>query len=196
VPNKQLTKVYLPEGEFYDFFNDEKVLQTGETIIELTKDKLPVFVKAGAILPMQSIVQHTAQTTDILEIHLYYGQHKTSFEYYEDDGQTYQYQNGGFYKRVLVYNPHQHSFTLEGKEGSYTSKYKTVRLYLHGFDVKTLKLAINGQTQTLAAADYRFVEPISNFDPWLKEIDNSKTIKDLPFIEFEHADNEVIIKLI
>lgn len=196
VPNKQLTKVYLPQGEFYDFFNDEKVLQTGETIIELTKDKLPVFVKAGAILPMQATVQHTSQTTDILEIHLYYGQHETSFEYYEDDGQTYQYQNGGFYKRSLVYNPHQHSFTLGKKEGSYTSKYKTVRLFVHCFETDILKPSINGQAQTLSATDYRFVEPISNFDPWFKEIDSSKTIKDLPFIEFEHADNEVIINLI
>ena len=195
VPNKQLTKVYLPQGEFYDFFNDEKVLQTGETIVELTKDKLPVFVKAGAILPMQATVQHTNQVTDILEIHLYYGQHETSFEYYEDGGQTYQYLNGEYYKRVFAYNPHQHSFTLKPKEGNYTSKYKTVCLYMHCFEAATLKPSVNGQAQTLSATDYRFVEPISNFDPWFKEIDSSKTIKDLPFIEFENLDNEIVIKL-
>ena len=57
-------KLYLPEGDWYDFWTDDK--QTGKREMTRSVDlgTLPLFVRAGAILPLDPVRQYTAQATD------------------------------------------------------------------------------------------------------------------------------------
>ncbi len=67
---------------------------------------LPVFIKAGAIIPMQTPIEYTSQKGDgILELNIWFGKTKNNFTYYEDDGNTFKYQDGNYYKRNISWNP-------------------------------------------------------------------------------------------
>ncbi len=175
-----LHKAYLPEGTWYDFYNDKVYAGRQELILETPSDKLPVFVRSGAILPTQHAIANTKEKCDgVLELHVYNGETAQDFVYYEDDGATYAFEQGSFYKRVFTFKvgkSGKKKLKISEVEGSYISKFTSLKIYLHGFEKKGKK------TKT---ENYRFVEPISNFDPWDKVQDLSKTIVDLPYLEVD-----------
>ncbi|MDB5135392.1 MAG: yicI 1 [Mucilaginibacter sp.] len=160
--NKDYGKVYFPEGTWYDLYTGLKENGNQEKIIALKNDQLPVFVKGGSIIPMQSLIQSTAeQPTDTLLLHVYNGNTGNHFVYYEDDGKTFDYQKGEFYKRAITFDPVKRVITLDAAEGKYTSHFKYIRLILHGFapsiilksgsiDLKSQ----DGQFAYLSAANY------------------------------------------
>jgi len=128
-------KVYLPQGKWYRFSTGDAI-KGGDVIkADAPLADLPVFVKAGAIIPMQSIVQSTSEPGDgILELHIWDGPQTTEFVYYEDDGATYDYQKGAFYKRTITFNPVQRLVTLSAVVGAFVSRFKQVRLMIHHTD--------------------------------------------------------------
>ncbi|RYY31986.1 MAG: DUF5110 domain-containing protein, partial [Sphingobacteriaceae bacterium] len=130
-----MADIYLPQGEWYRLSTGEKY--TGSEVYNVTAPlaDLPVFAKAGAIIPMQSVVQSTNDKGDgILELHIWNGSEPTNFVYYEDDGVTYDNEQGVYHKRTISFNPEAKTITLSEVEGSYVSKFDKVKLMLHGFD--------------------------------------------------------------
>ena len=130
----QTADVYLPEGEWYRLSSDEKF--TGAQIINVPAPltDLPVFVKAGAIIPMQNVIQSTNEQGDgILLLHIWNGMKVNEFVYYEDDGISYNYESGAYYKRTIRFDPQKKEITLSVIEGGYPSKYSKIKLILHGF---------------------------------------------------------------
>lgn len=147
VPSTQkYSKVYLPEGTWYRLDTDQKFAGRQEVITTSTLDSLPVFVKEGAILPLQSTIQYTSQKgTDTLHLHMYATKGTSSYTYYEDDGETYQFKKGAFLKVAIQLNGATKELRWEKKEGSYPSKYKVIRLVFHGFDpIKSIPSAKQG----------------------------------------------------
>jgi alpha-glucosidase (family GH31 glycosyl hydrolase) len=83
--------VWLPKGEWYDFWDDTKII--GDKIIAYPAPigKLPLFVKAGSIIPMANYALSTAFiAADNVTFHVYPG-NDASFTLYEDDGITEYY---------------------------------------------------------------------------------------------------------
>jgi alpha-glucosidase (family GH31 glycosyl hydrolase) len=83
--------IWLPEGKWYDFWNDE--LLNGNRVIDYLAPtgKLPLFVKAGSIIPMVNYaLSISAISNDSLIIHVYPGK-DAAFELYEDDGVSENY---------------------------------------------------------------------------------------------------------
>jgi alpha-D-xyloside xylohydrolase len=90
-------EVYLPEGvEWYDFWTKEKY-QGGQTIKASAElSKIPVFVKAGSIIPMGPNLNHANETTsEPLELHIYPGK-TTETLFYQDSGDSYDYEKGEY----------------------------------------------------------------------------------------------------
>ncbi|MFZ0731208.1 MAG: TIM-barrel domain-containing protein [Candidatus Sulfotelmatobacter sp.] len=87
--------VYLPAGcDWYNFWTNER-LHGGRTIVaDAPIDVLPLFVKAGSIVPMGADVDSTQQTQKIASVRVYPGANG-SFSLFEDDGKTYAYEKGG-----------------------------------------------------------------------------------------------------
>ncbi|HZX28725.1 MAG TPA: TIM-barrel domain-containing protein, partial [Telluria sp.] len=86
--------VYLPAGaDWYDFWTNEK--HAGGRWIKAAApiDRIPVFVKAGSIVPLGAEIQSTATRQAIAEIRVYPGQ-DGAFTLYDDDGISYDYQKG------------------------------------------------------------------------------------------------------
>jgi alpha-D-xyloside xylohydrolase len=87
-------EVYLPAGtDWYNFWTNERV-KGGQTItVSAPIDTLPLFVRAGSILPMGAPVESTNETQALSEVRVYPGA-DGSFDVYSDDGTTYAYEKG------------------------------------------------------------------------------------------------------
>jgi len=84
--------VYLPAGNWF-VFGTNTVLTGGQTLqLQVGFDEIPVYIRAGSILPLAPLVQHTSELPGgPLELQIYPGQ-DASFTLVEDDGQTFDYQ--------------------------------------------------------------------------------------------------------
>ena len=86
--------VYLPAGaDWYNYWTNERV-KGGQTItVNAPIDTLPLFVKAGSILPLGEPVESTNEQQKIAKLRVYAGA-DANFELYQDDGTTYDYEQG------------------------------------------------------------------------------------------------------
>jgi alpha-glucosidase (family GH31 glycosyl hydrolase) len=88
--------VYLPEGRWYDFWTQARYDGPCGVTVDAPLDRLPLFVRAGAILPLGPVMPHTeARPLDEVTLLTYPGG-SAQFALYEDDGYTNAYQRGGF----------------------------------------------------------------------------------------------------
>jgi alpha-glucosidase len=128
-------KVYLPKGEWYRFQSGTCYQGDSTYGVDAALDDLPVFIRAGGIIPMQHVVQSTADKGDgILQIHVWNGTKETSFVYYEDDGNTYEFLKGQYYKRRIIFDAAGKKVVLARPEGSRASKYNRIEVVFHHFD--------------------------------------------------------------
>lgn len=87
-------KVYLPEGEWYDFWTNE-LYHGGQTYqIYAGMDRIPVFVKKGALLPYARPVEYITKDTCFDITVKCYGDECSEFILFEDDGWTFDYEKG------------------------------------------------------------------------------------------------------
>ncbi len=96
--------VYLPAGtDWYNFWTHAR-LHGGQTVmVEAPIDILPIFVRAGAILPMGSEVESTDQKQSVTTLQVYAGA-SGSFTLYADDGSTYAYEQGAVQTAQIKWN--------------------------------------------------------------------------------------------
>ena len=104
--------IYLPQGQWIDYW-DGRVVEVGadgkRIDQQVTLERLPVMVKAGAILPMYPTALYDGQVPkDVLTLDIYpYGH--SSFTLYEDDGESRQYQTGQFSTQTFTVDAPQNT---------------------------------------------------------------------------------------
>jgi alpha-glucosidase (family GH31 glycosyl hydrolase) len=86
--------VYLPAGtDWFNFWTSERV-KGGQTItVAAPIDTIPLFVRAGSIIPLGTMVESTHQAQTIEQVRVYPGA-DASFTLFSDDGTTYDYEKG------------------------------------------------------------------------------------------------------
>jgi alpha-D-xyloside xylohydrolase len=86
--------VYLPAGsDWYNFWTNEKLAGGRWVKVAAPIDQMPVFVKAGSIVPFGAEIQSTASKQAIAELRVYPGK-DGAFALYDDDGVSYDYEKG------------------------------------------------------------------------------------------------------
>lgn len=89
--------VYLPEGAWYDVWSDEAVRGPTSVEVEAPLERIPVFVRAGAVVPTGPTMHYVGERPrDPLTLHVYPpgGSEEHTSLLYEDDGHTYGFQEG------------------------------------------------------------------------------------------------------
>jgi alpha-glucosidase len=82
---------------------------------------------------------------------------------------------------------------LEQQEGSFDSHFKTLKIILHGFhDLKT-EVLVNGVKVKVKYEAMKYIEPISDFDPYHKPPKPPMLIENVPFVEIENSAEELIL---
>jgi alpha-D-xyloside xylohydrolase len=154
-------KVYLPKGcEWYNFWTNER--QKGGQYVNMPCpiDIMPVYVKAGSIIPFGPAVQYAAEKKwDNLEIRIYPGANG-EFTLYEDEGDNYNYENGAFTQIHFVWNDADRTLTIQAHEGAYKGMLKNRKFRILIVDENTPSgdkaankfnrtIRYNGKAQTL-----------------------------------------------
>lgn len=114
------TKVYLPAGTKWYDFESGKLFEGGQEIErEINIKSIPLYVKAGSILPIGPDVQYsTEKPWDDLEILIYAGA-DGKFCLYEDEFDNYNYENGAFSTIGFSWNDKSGKLTIDARKGSY-----------------------------------------------------------------------------
>jgi alpha-glucosidase len=162
--NKDFVKVYLPEGDWYDLYNGKKYAGNTEVVQECPVHRLPVFIKSGAILPLQPARANTTESTDLLTIHLYKDVNNNAFTYYEDDGATFDYQQEKFAKRMIEYKALLNKLILQKTEGKYSSPIKNLEIIFHGFE-NISSVSVNNTSHKVDVAKNSFFTGLEKCDP-------------------------------
>lgn len=105
--------VYLPEGDWYDYWTGE--LQSGgrEITRQVDLETLPLYVRTGAIVPHAPVRQYTAQPVDEPTTLRVYTGRDGEFRWYEDDGGSLEYLDGNFTWTRLAWNDADKQLTIE-----------------------------------------------------------------------------------
>jgi len=113
-------ELYLPKGtEWYDFWTGEKVTGGQSLSKESPIDIIPLYVKAGTILPIGPKVQYaTEKNWDNLEIRVYEGA-KGEFTLYEDENDNYNYEKGIFSTVVFSWDEAKKELTISDRKGTF-----------------------------------------------------------------------------
>lgn len=124
-------ETYLPQGaDWYDFWTNERVTG-GQTVRkDCPMDILPLYVRAGTIVPMGPVVQYATEKPEApYEIRIYPGA-DAKFAIYEDDNETYNYEQGQRATYDLVWNDAAKTLTVGARKGSFPGMVATRKLNL------------------------------------------------------------------
>lgn len=117
---KKSTNIYLPAGTvWYDYWTNEKHNGGQEITRETTIDLIPLYIRAGSIIPIGPKVQYaTEKAWDNLEVRVYSGANG-SFTLYEDEFDNYNYENGAYTEIPMNWNDNSKTLTIGARKGSY-----------------------------------------------------------------------------
>jgi alpha-glucosidase (family GH31 glycosyl hydrolase) len=113
-----MRKLYLPEGFWHDFWTGERIAGGREIERQVDLATIPLYVRAGAIIPMGPVKQFALQQSDApMRVDIYPGG-DCEYRFYEDDGVSFDYQNGQFTRTRFLWNNHLQECTVAIEPGS------------------------------------------------------------------------------
>jgi alpha-glucosidase len=145
---------YFPDGSWLDYYTGEKHQGPQYMQIEAGAAKIPVFVRAGAVIPNHPVMQYTGEKPlEEVTLRVYHGASGQS-HLYEDTGEGYDYQSGQSRIRSFTTTAQDHSFTIEQQiEGSFKQAYQTFRIRLFGLPFGPTQCWIDGKETALSKAE-------------------------------------------
>ncbi len=144
-PNQKGRRMYIPRGQWYNFWTDEVVKGGQEVWVDADLDSMPIFVSEGAIIPKYPIQQYVGEKTiDELILDVYYKEGKEESMVYEDAGDGYDYIKGRYSLRNFKLHGKKDELIIQQhKSGKYVTTYKTFKLNLHGLPFKISKIEVD-----------------------------------------------------
>lgn len=146
-PNAQGRRMYIPRGYWYDFWTDEHVEGGKEKWVAAEIDMLPIFVKAGAIIPKYPIQQYVGEKKiEELVLEVYYKEGTETSEIYEDSDDGYDYKKGRYSLSNYKLTGKENSLTIQlFKDGTFDTEYEKVKLNFHGLPFEIEKVMIDNE---------------------------------------------------
>jgi alpha-glucosidase len=125
--------VYLPTGRWFDWWTGEAFTGPTHILAHAPLEKMPLYVRAGAIIPMAPVMQYVEeQPLTSLTIRIWVGEGE--FTHYEDDGRSFEYKTGNF--STTNYRIHtqanQTIVEIGAREGDYSPTAREIIVELVG----------------------------------------------------------------
>lgn len=125
-------KVYLPAGEWWDFWTGERLSGGKEVTRDVDLETLPLYVRAGAVIPMGPVKQWTEERVDApLTLRVYPGA-DGSFAVFEDDGESFRYRDGEFTRLLCEWRDAERQLTVRSDPKGRPAAGRRVRVELVG----------------------------------------------------------------
>lgn len=149
--------IYLPEGTWIDY--NRGTQYTGGRYIPYSVNSnswtdLPMFIKEGAIIPSQDVMNYVDEATvGHVYVDVFPSAEETSFRYYDDDGQSYDYEGTAYYEQIItaVKSSNATEVSITAKSGSYDAELDFFYLRIHGQAATSVK---DGSVSLTKYADY------------------------------------------
>jgi alpha-glucosidase len=167
-PGREHRHVYLPTGAWYDWWTDELIAGPKHLLAYAPLERMPLYVRAGAIIPSGPDLGYADERPlDPLTLDLYPG--NGAFTLYEDDGHSFEYEQGQF--RTTSYMLRRTAdrlvFEIGAREGAYVPPARRLLIRVRAVDEQaaeghpgasydpdrrllTLQIDDDGSTQTLS----------------------------------------------
>ncbi|MGZ3562679.1 MAG: TIM-barrel domain-containing protein [Vulcanimicrobiaceae bacterium] len=137
--------IYLPPGTWTDYFRGTRY--TGGTPISYDVDPqtwsdIPLFVRAGAIIPTQPVEQYVSErAVTNVTVDIFPATSASTFTYYDDDGTTYDYERGAYFKQAwhAIDEGRSIRVDVDGPTGSYRPALQTYLVRVHDGDVSAVQ---------------------------------------------------------
>ncbi len=154
-------EVYLPKGQWFDYWTGQR--HEGGTRIRMpvTLASIPIFVRAGAVLFSQPVVQHTGEMPgQPLRIRVFPGPPRDA-TLYEDDGETLEYTKGQSSLRRVKYDAADRAHTVEigAPSGSYRPAPRSLEVSIPWEGEPTRVVVGDGQVVPRVAIDALSAQP-------------------------------------
>jgi alpha-glucosidase (family GH31 glycosyl hydrolase) len=110
--------LYLPHGTWYDFWTEDKIEGGHDISRPVDLATMPLYVRAGAIIPMGPVKQYTTEKVDGPLTLVVYPGANGEFALYEDDGTTFNFEKGESSRLRLTWNDSRRTLNLQLEKGS------------------------------------------------------------------------------
>lgn len=135
---------YLPHGVWWDYWSNYRLTGGVEVTREVTLETMPLYVKAGAIVPMGPVKQYTSEaSSEPLLLRIYPGADGTA-TLYEDDGTSFDYQKGAFTRIACTWNDSLRTLSLKADADGRLPEERTFVVEMVG-SAKIKRLTLSGE---------------------------------------------------
>ena len=143
-PNALGRRMYIPRGNWFNYWTNEAVKGGKEIWVDTKFDEIPIFVKAGAVIPKYPVQQYVGELEfDELALDIYFKEGKEKSVVYEDAQDGYDYKKGRYSLLSFKTNGKENELNIQlHKEGKYDTHYSKYILNLIGlpFKIKTIQI--------------------------------------------------------
>ena len=149
-PGQTHRNVYLPKGKWYNFWSNELVDGGKEVNVATPLDTIPIFVKAGSIIPEYPVMQYIGEKEiEEVKLNVYYSDYEVNSFLFEDYGETFAYEQDIYLEKKFVVNGDSKTFTIQqSMEGLYTPRYESYKFNLTGLPFKANRIVADGKEIT------------------------------------------------
>jgi len=145
-PNSKGRYMFFPKGTWFNYWTDEQV-QGGEgSWVDADLDVLPLFLRAGSVIPHYPVQQFVGEL-ELKEItlHVYFSEGNTKSEMYEDEGDGYDYETGGYTMKTFNVAGSESSLLLTQEiSGHFKASYEQYKIVFHGLPFQPTSAQWNG----------------------------------------------------
>jgi alpha-glucosidase len=143
-PNSKGRRMYIPRGEWYNFWNGEICNGGKELWIDADIDTIPVFVKAGSIIPRYPVQQYVGEKEiEELKLDVYFKYGEESSNVFEDAQDGYDYQKGRYSYRSFILKGKADDLVIsQHKLGKFITPYEKLKINIIGlpFEIGTIEI--------------------------------------------------------
>lgn len=161
-PRDTTRELRLPKGEWFEYWTNRRYEGGKEVKVAAPIDRLPIFVKEGAIIPTQQVVQFTDEKpVNPLTLTVYPAQSSSS-QYYEDDGTTFGYEKGIYLQRTFRQQRTKNkvTLTLSRVEGSFRPNDRAVVVRFVEVPSRPTKVLVSASVLDLSRWEYDSIQHI------------------------------------
>ncbi len=138
--------IFLPNGGWFSFENGSYIAGDTNLNIKISLDSIPLYIKSGAVIPMNPVVQNTKESFDTAELRIYLNEDDAyTSEWYEDEGENYTYENRNYRLSTFMMSKSADGFIISRSiEGSFKPKYQQINVTIYSKKSMSKSLIIDG----------------------------------------------------
>ncbi|UOY05666.1 glycoside hydrolase family 31 protein [Muricauda sp. SCSIO 64092] len=155
-PNAQGRRMYIPKGKWYNYWTEEIVNGKVEKWVAAPLDKIPLFIKEGAIIPKYPVQQYVGEK-DIkeLKVDVYYKEGTEKSTIYEDQLEGFDHKKGRYSLRNFRLRGKANELIIQQfKDGSFTTSYDTLKIQFHGLPFKISRIEVDNEEVDLKSVKF------------------------------------------